>query len=86
MPESERELRVLNQSCNFLKQTRYLYRLSETADDNFRSDFLGTTAKAMDFVDENGEGDELKMLNAFQNVTQEVSRIIHHLIEEKFST
>jgi hypothetical protein len=83
VPDCKREFRVLSQSCNFLKQMRYLYRLSATADDNFRSDFLGITAKAMDFVDGDGEGDELKMMNAFQNVTQEVHRIIHHLLEKK---
>jgi hypothetical protein len=83
IPSRRRELQVLNQSCNFLKQARYLYRLSATADDNFKADFLGITAKAMDFVDGNGEGDESKMMSAFQNVTQEVSRIIERLLEEE---
>jgi hypothetical protein len=81
-PESSREFRVLMQSMNFLKHARYLYRLSATADDNFKSDFLGITAKAMGFVDIDDLGDELKMMNAFQNVTQEVNRILQQLLKK----
>lgn len=84
-PENKRELQVLRQACNFLKQARYLYRLSATADDNFKTDFLGITAQAMNFVDKDGNPDEERMVNAYQSVTQEVNRIVQQLLEKETS-
>ena len=83
IPGSAREFQVLMESCNILKQSRYLYRLSATADDNFKTDFLEITAQTMDFVDKNGRGDEKKMVEVYQNVTQEVNRIIQQLLERE---
>ncbi len=81
LPDYAREFQVLRRALDFTKQARYLYRLSASADDSFVVESLDTTATAMEFLDDDGNGDVWGMKSAFKMVTWEAYEVIQKLID-----
>ena len=77
-----REFQELSEAFDFLKNLRDVYRLSSAADDTLYPQSLGRAARVLGFSDSDGQPPEEKLLAAFRQCTEQVSRIIDKLVED----
>jgi len=73
---------VLKKHFDFLKQLRDLYRLTVSADDVIKTNYLSLVAKIMGYKPDEQRSATENMIQEFNRSTEQINQIVQHFIEE----